>query len=105
MSLLPDPELYIIVDSRPTKHKIVWQSLIDIDNVSRAVEKLKNTNWLYSNVDQSSIDETAKKTIEAVSDTTSSVLERASEDDVRGLQAYTIRKMDQYMPTGKDIDH
>ena len=32
-------------------------------------------------------------------------LERASEDDVRGLQAYTIRKMDQYMPTGRDIDH
>ena len=69
------------------------------------MEKLKNTNWLYSNVDQSSINETAKKTIEAVSGTTSSVLERASEDDVRGLQAYTIRKMDQYMPTGKDIDH
>ena len=69
------------------------------------MEKLKNTNWLYSNVDQSSIDETTKKTIEAVSDTTSSVLERASEDDVRGLQAYTIQKMDQYMPTGKDIDH
>ena len=105
LSFLPDPELYIIVDSRPTKHKIVWQSLIDIDNVRRAVEKLKNTNWLYSNVDQSSIDETTKKTIEAVSDTTSSVLERASEDEVRGLQAYTIRKMDQYMPTGKDIDH
>ena len=102
---MPDPELYVIVDSRPTKHKIVWQSLINIDNVRRAVEKLKNTNWLYSNVDQSSINETAKKTIEAVSDTTSSVLERASEDDVRGLQAYTIRKMDQYMPTGKDIDH
>ena len=24
---------------------------------------------------------------------------------VAGLQAYTIRKMDQYMPTGRDIDH
>ena len=102
---MPDPELYIIVDSHPTKHKIVWQGLINIDNVRKVVEKLKNTNWLYSNVDQSSINETAKKTIEAVSDTTSSVLERASEDDVHGLQAYTIQKMDQYMPIGKDIDH
>ena len=83
----------------------MWQGLIDIDNVRKVVEKLKNTNWLYSNVDQSSINETAKKTIEAVSDTTSSVLERASEDDVHGLQAYTIRKMDQYIPIGKDIDH
>ena len=40
-----------------------------------------------------------------MSGTTSSVLERVSEDDVRGLQAYTIRKMDQYMSTGKDTDH
>ena len=33
------------------------------------------------------------------------MLERASVDDVNGLQAYTICKMDQYMPTGRDIDH
>ena len=105
LSHLPDPELYIIVDSRPTKDKVVWQGLVDIDSVKKAVEKLKDTNWLYRNVDKSSIDESTKKALEVVSGTTSSVLERASEDDVRGLQAYTIRKMDQYMPTGKDIDH
>ena len=40
-----------------------------------------------------------------MSSASDAVLERASEDDVRGLQAYTIRKMDQYLPTGKDIDH
>ena len=94
MSILPDPELYIIVDSRPTKDKIIWQGLVDIDNMRRAVEKLKDTNWLYRNMDDGSIDEAARKTIEVVSGVTSSVLERASEDDVRGLQAYTIRKMD-----------
>ena len=105
LSLLPDPELYIIVDSRPTKDKIVWQGLVDIDNVRRAVQKLRDTNWLYRNVDDSRIDEATSKTLEVVSGTTSTVLERASEDDVHGLQAYTIRKMDQYMPTGKDIDH
>jgi len=33
------------------------------------------------------------------------MIEKASEDDVDGLQAYTTRKMHQYMPTGKDIDH
>ena len=33
------------------------------------------------------------------------ILERASDDDVHSLQAFTIRKMDQYIPTGKDIDH
>ena len=46
LSIMPDPELYIIVDSRPTKDKVVWQGLVDIDNVRRAVDKLKDTNWL-----------------------------------------------------------
>ena len=49
LSVLPDPELYIIVDSRPTKDNVVWQSLVDKNNVRRAVEKLKDTNWLYRN--------------------------------------------------------
>ena len=105
MSMLPDPELYIIVDGCPTKDKVVWQSFVDIDNVRRAVEKLKDTNWLYRNVDECSVDEAAKKAVEAVSSASDTVLEKASEDDVRGLQAYTICKMDQYLPTGKDIDH
>ena len=102
---LPDPELYIIVDSRPTKNGVVWQSLVDTDCVKRAVDKLRDINWLYSDVDQVSVDESAKKTIEVVSIADSPILEKASEEDVAGLQAYTIRKMDQYMPTGKDIDH
>ena len=105
MSILPDPELYIIVDCHPTNDKIVWQGLVDIDNVNCAVEKLKDTNWLYRNVDEGSIDKAAKKAVEAVSGASNPILERASEDDVRGLQAYTICKMDQYLPTGKDIDH
>ena len=59
-------------------------------------------NWLYRNVNDSSIDEA---TLEVVCGTTSSVLEQASKDDVHGLQAYTIQKMGQYIPTGKDVDH
>ena len=34
LSIMPDPELYIIVDSYP---KVVWQGLVDIDNVRKAV--------------------------------------------------------------------
>ena len=104
MSTLPDPELYIIVDGRPTKDKVVWQGVVDVDNVKRAAEMLKDTNWLYRNVTEHSVDEAAKKAVEVLSTASSPILER-SEDDVRGLQAYTIRKMDQYMPTGRDIDH
>ena len=44
------------------------------------------------------MDEAAKKTIEVVSSASNPILERAS-------QAYTIQKMDQYMPTGRDIEH
>ena len=51
LSHLPDHELYIIVDSCPTKDKVVWQGLVDINSVRKAVEKLKDTNWLYRNVD------------------------------------------------------
>ena len=105
MSTLPDPELYIIVDGRPTKDKVVWQGIVDVDNVRHAVDKLRDTNWLYRTLDESSVDEAAKKTIEVVSSASDPILERASEDDVNGLQAYTIRKMDQYMPTGRDIEH
>jgi len=104
-SVLVDPEFYIIVDSRPNKDKVVCQGLVDIDNVKRTVEKLKDTNWLYSNVDEASIDEAAKKAVEVVSDAGNPMIEEESEDDIDGLRAYTIRKMDQYMPTGKDIDH
>ena len=32
-------------------------------------------------------------------------MEKATEEDVVGLQAFTIRKMDQYMPTSNDMDH
>ena len=105
MSTLPDPELYIIVDGRLTKDKIVWQGIVDVDNVRHAIDMLRDTNWLYRTLDENSVNEAAKKTIEVVSSASNPILERASLDDVHGLQAYTIRKMDQYMPTGRDIEH
>ena len=83
MSTLPDPELYIIVDGRPTKDKVVWQSIVDVDNVRHAVEKLRETNWLYRTVDETSVDEATKKTIEVASIASNPILERASVDDIR----------------------
>ena len=44
---LPNPELYIIVNGKPTKGKVVWCSLVDINHVKQAVQKLiKEINWL-----------------------------------------------------------
>ena len=38
---LPDPELYIIVNGKPTTSKVVWRSLVNVNNVKTAVRKLK----------------------------------------------------------------
>ena len=46
----------------------------------------------------------AKKTVDIVDDASSRILEKASEE-VAELQAYTVRSMDQNLPTGKDIEH
>ena len=37
---LPDPELYVIVNGKPTKAGVVWRSLVNIDDVkSRLLNK------------------------------------------------------------------
>ena len=99
---LPDPEVYIIVSGKPLKQKIVWQSMINIAHVRAAVQKLKEINWLYANIDDSSVDDACRRIIESVSDTTSSMLVKATADDVKSFQAYTIRRLDQKLT---DTEH
>ena len=105
VDVLPDPELYILLDGRPTKDKVVWQSLVDVNDIKRAVKKLKETNWLYKNIDENRVDDAAKNTIEVVSSTTSSLIEKCSNADIAELDAYTIRNMDEKLPLGSDIEH
>ena len=62
-SSLPDPELYITVIGKPTTSKVVWHSLVNVDNVKTAVQKLREINWLYSEVKDDSVD-VSKKVIE-----------------------------------------
>ena len=38
--------------------------------ISRGSKKLKQTNWLYQNADESSVDDATKKAVEVVSSTT-----------------------------------
>ena len=78
MSKLPDHELYIIVDGRPTNDKVVWQGIVDVDNVSHAVDKLRDINWLHRTLNENNVDEATKKTIEVVSNASNPMLERAS---------------------------
>ena len=58
-----------------------------------AVRKLREINWLYKEVDDDSIDTTLKEVIEAVSSTTITMLEKATDDDIAGFQSYTIRTL------------
>ena len=58
---LPDPELYIIVNGKPTTSKVVWRSLVNVDHVKAAVQKLREINWLYNEVKDDSVDEISKK--------------------------------------------
>ena len=86
--------MYIIVNGRPTKGKVVWRSLVDVNRIKAAIQKLKESNWLYKEVNDDSIDEAAKKVIEVTNSTTSMMLEKASEDDIAGFQAFSIRNLD-----------
>ena len=65
--------------------------------------KLKEINWLYRNIDDDTIDASSKEVIEVLSNTTCKMLEKATEADVQGLQAFTIRKLDTKIVKDSDI--
>ena len=65
--------------------------------------KLKEINWLYRNVDDDTIDAPSKEIIEVVSNTMCKMLQKETEADVQGLQAFTIRKLDKKNVKDSDI--
>lgn len=73
---LANPELYIIVNNKPTKGNVVWRNLVDVNNVKKAVSRLREFNWLYKDVSEDSVDTAVKEVLEVVSKTTSTVLEK-----------------------------
>ena len=104
MSGLPNPELYIIVNGKPTKSNIVWRTLVDVNQVKHALTKLKQINRFYKDVDDDSVDEAAKQVIEVVRSTSSTMLEKATKDEIDAFQAYTIRNLDKKLSTESDIE-
>ena len=95
---LPDPELYIIVNGKLTTLKVVWRSLVNVNNVKTAVRKLKEVNWLCSEVNDDSVDDAS---IEVVNSATSTMLDKADDSDIVGFQAFTIRNL---VSTESDIE-
>ena len=101
---LPHPELYILVNGKPSKLKVVWHTLVNVDVLKAAIHKLKEINWLYKEVDEDDLDDVAREVIETVSDTSCTMLERATKEDVAGFQSFTIRTLNSKQSMSSDID-
>ena len=102
--VLPDPELYIIVNGKPTKSNVVWRSLVNVNHIKTAISTLKTCNWLYRDVLEQCIDESTKHIIEVSNNATTKMLKKASPDEVDAFQAYTIRNLDNKVSTSSDIE-
>ena len=102
--VLPDPELYIIVNGKPTKSNVVWRSLVNVNHIKTAISTLRTCNWLYKDVLEECIDESTKHIIEVSNNATTKMLKKASHDDVDAFQAYTIRNLDNKVSTSSDIE-
>ena len=98
---LPNPELYVIVNDKPTKGNVVWRNLVNVNQIKTAVQKLTE---IYKNVHDESVDKAAKQVVEVVNNTSSTMLEKATKEDIVGFQAYTIRNLDNKLSTESDID-
>ena len=102
--VLPDPNLYIIVNGKPTTRGVVWRSLVQIDAIRSAVAKLRAINWLYKDIVDPCLDEDAQGVLEVVNRANSKMLQKASPADVAEFQSYTIRDLDSKLSTESDID-
>lgn len=47
---ITNSEMYIMVRGTPTKSKIVWEDIVDVNKVYQALEYLKGVNALYSQI-------------------------------------------------------
>ena len=102
--VLPDPELYIIVNGKPTKSNVVWRSLVNVNHIKTAISTLRTCNRLYRDVLEECIDKSTKRIIEVSNNATTKMLKKASPDEVDAFQAYTIRNLDNKVSTSSDIE-
>ena len=61
--------------------------------MKKAVDKLRQINWLYEDVADDAVDDSTKQVIEEVNSTTSSMIEKADESDIAGFQASTVKPL------------
>ena len=59
---------------------------------------------LYKDLDDSSVDEAAKKVLEVANNTSSKMLDKATKQDIDSFQAFTIRDLDSKLSSEPDIE-
>ncbi len=104
---LPKPQLFVKIDSAPTKANVIWRKLIDINMVQCALTKLKEINWLYGKVKPDKVDESIDHLVLEVANSATCTMTNKINDQseyTAGLQAYTLHSMDNSMPAITDID-
>ena len=83
---------------------MIWRTLVDVNSIKVAFEKLKEINWLYGNLDNNeSLDDISKKVVEVANSATSTMIEEMTDEDIVGLQSYTIRNMNSKVSKDSDI--
>ena len=102
--VLPEPELYIMINGKPTKNNVLWRDLVDVEDLKAAIEFLKKDNCLYKDLDDSAVDEAAKKVLEVANKTSSKMLDKATKQDIDSFQAYTIRNLDSKLSNEPDVE-
>ena len=77
---LPSPELD--VNDKPTKQKVVWRSIANVNELRASLRKLEKINWLYKQVPSDCIDDVARQVVETVDTTTRNMIVKACKEDV-----------------------
>ena len=90
--------------SKPTKNNVLWRELVDVEDLKAAIEVLKKDNWLYKDLNDSSVDEAAKKVLEVANNTSSKMLDKATKQDINSFQAFTIRDLDSKLSSEPNIE-
>ena len=101
---LPSSELYIMVHGEPSKEKVIWRTIVNVDAVKAAVRNLKQINWLYRKADEQSVDDVTKQVIETIDTTISTMLVKTTKEEVSEFQSYTTRTLNKQLSTTSDIE-
>ena len=68
------------------------------------MRNLREINWLYKDVKEDCVDEADNEVVEVVRNSSCTMFEKATKEDVAGLQCYTIRNLNSKQFTGNDIE-